>query len=193
MLIDQACVDTGNTLCQFTLSFFSFWIMDNYIDWSTLSCDTTHLPRYFSLWERSCPLYLTYNACFPTSKNGVSYYNIVGVLWNFFRGNKLLRELKASVKKLMDAAKNTIPSLAKAMESLRAKMIIFCYQRISAKARVAFPNMLMPQILFWNAMRSWNRKSEKRAVSRNPFALKRKVPPFLMSKSRWSYLSALQN
>ena len=42
--------------------------------------------------------------------------------------NKLLRELKASVKKLMDAAKNTIPSLAKAMESLRAKMIIFCYQ-----------------------------------------------------------------
>ena len=42
--------------------------------------------------------------------------------------NKLLRELKASVKKLMDTAKNTIPSLAKAMESLRAKMIIFCYQ-----------------------------------------------------------------
>ena len=53
-----------------------FWIMDNYIDWSTLSCDTTHLPRYFSLWERSCPLYLTYNACFPTSKNGVFCYNI---------------------------------------------------------------------------------------------------------------------
>lgn len=42
--------------------------------------------------------------------------------------SQLLRELKASVKKLMDTAKNTIPSLAKAMESLRAKMIIFCYQ-----------------------------------------------------------------
>lgn len=42
--------------------------------------------------------------------------------------NALLREVKASVKKLMDAVKNTIPSLAKAMESLRAKMIIFCYQ-----------------------------------------------------------------
>lgn len=52
--------------------------------------------------------------------------------------NKLLRELKASVKKLMECAKNTIPSLAKAMESLRAKMIIFCYRLgISAKARVA--------------------------------------------------------
>ena len=42
--------------------------------------------------------------------------------------NALLRELKASVKKLMEAVKNTIPVLAEAMESLRAKMIIFCYQ-----------------------------------------------------------------
>lgn len=42
--------------------------------------------------------------------------------------NALLRELKASVKKLMDAVKNTIPALAETMESLRAKMIIFCYQ-----------------------------------------------------------------
>ena len=42
--------------------------------------------------------------------------------------NKLLRELKDSVKKLMDAVKNTIPALAEAMESLREKMIIFCYQ-----------------------------------------------------------------
>lgn len=49
MLIDQACVDTGNTLCQFTLTFYGFRVMDNYIDWSTLSCDITHLPRYFSL------------------------------------------------------------------------------------------------------------------------------------------------
>lgn len=42
--------------------------------------------------------------------------------------NALLRELKASVKKLMDTVKNTISALAEAMESLRAKMIIFCYQ-----------------------------------------------------------------
>ena len=32
------------------------------------------------------------------------------------------------MKKLMDAVKNTIPALAEAMESLREKMIIFCYQ-----------------------------------------------------------------
>ena len=42
--------------------------------------------------------------------------------------NALLRELKAAVKKLMDAVKNTIPALAEAMELLREKMIIFCYQ-----------------------------------------------------------------
>ena len=42
--------------------------------------------------------------------------------------NALLRELKTAVKKLMDAVKNTIPALAEAMESLRGKMIIFCYQ-----------------------------------------------------------------
>ena len=49
ILIDHICVYTGNTLGQFTLSFFRFRVIDNHIDWSTLSCDTTHLPRYFSL------------------------------------------------------------------------------------------------------------------------------------------------
>ena len=44
------------------------------------------------------------------------------------RDNALLREIKAQVKKLMDAVKNTIPALAEAMESVREKMIIFKYQ-----------------------------------------------------------------
>ena len=44
------------------------------------------------------------------------------------RDNTLLRELKAQVKKLMQAVKNTIPALAEAMESVREKMIIFKYQ-----------------------------------------------------------------
>lgn len=44
------------------------------------------------------------------------------------RDNALLRELKAQVKKLMQAVKNTIPSLAEAMESVREKMILFLYQ-----------------------------------------------------------------
>lgn len=44
------------------------------------------------------------------------------------RDNALLREIKAQVKKLMDAVKSTIPALAEAMESVREKMIIFKYQ-----------------------------------------------------------------
>ncbi len=42
--------------------------------------------------------------------------------------NALLRELKTTVKKLMQAVKDTLPALAEAMESLREKMIIFRYQ-----------------------------------------------------------------
>ena len=42
--------------------------------------------------------------------------------------NALLRELKAAVKKLMQAVKNTIPAIAEAMESVRQKALVFCYQ-----------------------------------------------------------------
>ena len=42
--------------------------------------------------------------------------------------NALIRELKATVKSLMQAVKNTVPALAEAMEKLRANMIIFRYQ-----------------------------------------------------------------
>lgn len=42
--------------------------------------------------------------------------------------NALLRELKTQIRKLMDAAKNTIPILAEKLETLRQNMIIFRYQ-----------------------------------------------------------------
>lgn len=42
--------------------------------------------------------------------------------------NILLRELKAQVKKLMRAVKNTIPAIAEAMENVRQNVLIFCYQ-----------------------------------------------------------------
>ena len=42
--------------------------------------------------------------------------------------NALLRELKATVKKLMQAVKNTVPAIAEAMEKLRGNMLIFSYQ-----------------------------------------------------------------
>ena len=48
--------------------------------------------------------------------------------WQIKADNALLRELKAAVKKLGQAVKNTIPAIAKAMEKLCADMIIFRYQ-----------------------------------------------------------------
>ena len=42
--------------------------------------------------------------------------------------NALLRELKATVKKLMQAIKNALPTMAEKLETLRQNMIIFRYQ-----------------------------------------------------------------
>ena len=42
--------------------------------------------------------------------------------------NTLLRELKATVKKLMKAVKNTLPVMAEKLETLRQNMIIYRYQ-----------------------------------------------------------------
>ncbi len=41
--------------------------------------------------------------------------------------NALLRELKATVRILMQAVRNTVPAMARALEELRANMIIFQY------------------------------------------------------------------
>lgn len=41
--------------------------------------------------------------------------------------NALLRELKTTVRKLMQAVRNTVPAMARALEELRANMIIFQY------------------------------------------------------------------
>ena len=42
--------------------------------------------------------------------------------------NALLRELKATVKKLMQAVKNSLPAMAEKLETLRQNMIIYRYQ-----------------------------------------------------------------
>lgn len=42
--------------------------------------------------------------------------------------NALLRELKATVKKLMQAVKNTVPAIAEALEKLCSSILIFSYQ-----------------------------------------------------------------
>ena len=47
--------------------------------------------------------------------------------------NALIRELKSLVKKLMDAAKNTVSIIAEAMEAVRQKMIVAQYQLLHIK------------------------------------------------------------
>ena len=48
--------------------------------------------------------------------------------------NKLLRELKAQIERLMKAVRNTIPAIAEAMETVRQNMLIFRYQLLHTKA-----------------------------------------------------------
>ena len=48
--------------------------------------------------------------------------------------NALLRELKATVKKLMQAVKNTLPAMAEKLETPRQNMIIFRYQLLHIAA-----------------------------------------------------------
>jgi len=47
--------------------------------------------------------------------------------------NALLKVLKAQVKKLTELVKGDVAAIAEAMENLRQKMIIFCYQLLHIK------------------------------------------------------------
>ena len=48
--------------------------------------------------------------------------------------NKLLRELRAAFEKIAKAVKNTVPTIAEAMETVRRNMLIFQYQILHTKA-----------------------------------------------------------
>ena len=49
-------------------------------------------------------------------------------------GNALLRELKAAVRKLGQAVKNTLPAIAEGLEKLRSRVLIFCYQLLHIRS-----------------------------------------------------------
>ena len=51
------------------------------------------------------------------------------------RDNALLREIKAQVKKLTEAIRNTVPALAEAMESVRRNIIVFTYGLLHIRNR----------------------------------------------------------
>ena len=64
--------------------------------------------------------------------------------------NALLREMKATVKKLMQAVKNTLPAIAEKLETLRQNMIIYRYQLLhiaTGKSKMSKRlNVLRPEL-----------------------------------------------
>mgnify|MGYP005799040119 FL=1 len=100
--------------------------------------------------------------------------------------NALLRELKAAVRKLAQAVKNTIPALAEAMERLRGNMIIFRYQlrhigmgkrRMNEHIQVAVPMLER----YMGLVRQIKEKTKER---KNLLAEKKETPFYQIPKLR---------
>ena len=100
--------------------------------------------------------------------------------------NALLHELKAAVRKLAQAVKNTIPALAEAMERLRGNMIIFRYQlrhigmgkhRMNEHIQAAIPKLE----LYMGLVRQFKKKTKER---KNLLAEKKETPFYQIPKLR---------
>ena len=100
--------------------------------------------------------------------------------------NALLRELKAAVRKLAQAVKNTIPALAEAMERLRGNMIIFRYQlrhigmgkhRMNEHIQAAIPKLER----YMGLVRQFKEKTKGR---KNLLAEKKETPFYQIPKLR---------
>lgn len=100
--------------------------------------------------------------------------------------NALLRELKAAVRKLAQAVKNTIPALAEAMERLRGNMIIFRYQlrhigmgkhRMNEHIQAAVPKLER----YMGLVRQIKEKTKER---KNLLAEKKETPFYQIPKLR---------
>ena len=100
--------------------------------------------------------------------------------------NALLRELKAAVRKLAQAVKNTIPALAEAMERLRSNMIIFRYQlrhigmgkyRMNEHIQAAIPKLER----YMGLVRQIKEKAKER---KNLLAEKKETPFYQIPKLR---------
>ena len=100
--------------------------------------------------------------------------------------NALLHELKAAVRKLAQAVKNTIPALAEAMERLRGNMIIFRYQlrhigmgkhRMNEHIQAAIPKLER----YMGLVRQIKEKAKER---KNLLAEKKETPFYQIPKLR---------
>ena len=96
--------------------------------------------------------------------------------------NALLRELRAAVRKLTQAVKNTIPALAEAMERLRGNMIIFRYigmgkYRMNEHIQAAIPMLER----YMGLVRQIKEKTRER---KNLLAEKKETPFYQIPKLR---------
>ena len=100
--------------------------------------------------------------------------------------NALLHELKAAVRELAQAVKNTIPALAEAMERLRGNMIIFRYQlrhigmgkhRMNEHIQAAIPKLER----YMGLVRQIKEKTKER---KNLLAEKKETPFYQIPKLR---------
>ena len=96
------------------------------------------------------------------------------------RDNALLREIKAQVKKLLEAVKNTVPALAEAMESVREKMIIFKYQLgyiLTGKRRLAKSlDVMKPELERYTRIAG---EIKEKSKNRNALLAEKKATPVI--------------
>ena len=100
--------------------------------------------------------------------------------------NVLLRELKAEIKKLGQAVKNTIPVIAEAMEKLLANMIVFHYQLrhigLGKQRMKEYIHAVQPKLVrYTELVQEIRGKSKER---KSLLAEKKETPFYLIPKQR---------
>ena len=94
--------------------------------------------------------------------------------------NALLRELKAAVRKLAQAVKNTVPVIAEAMEFLRGNMLVFRYQLrrigIGRQRQSGYVNAVKPELERYGKL---VRQIKSKAKERRALLAEKKETPAL--------------
>ncbi len=100
--------------------------------------------------------------------------------------NALLRELKATVKKLMQAVKDTLPAIATAMENVRRSVMIFCYQlghiRTGKKKARDYLSSIKAEFSRYNALADKIRETSKER--KNLLAEQKELPFWNVPKKK---------
>lgn len=98
--------------------------------------------------------------------------------------NKLLRELKAQIERLMKAIRNTISAIAEAMETVRQNMLIFRYQLLHTRASKQIISDTLSTVLpeFRKYTEIVNHLKDKIKERRNLLAEKKATPILHVAK-----------